>query len=205
MQADVLGDSTAAGVGNPPVARPSALDRACGRSSAAYAVDLARVNGWHVDNLACSGATVPGGILGPQRLGGLLAPAQLAEARRDTEARAVFLSVGADDLRWDVLVRLCAVSPTCNDAASAAYFQSELHAFAADYYQALGQLAVLPGHPVVVVDQYYDPFDASRHCLDGVGLTTAKERVLQQRLGALNAVLAKGSGSSAAAKSFAPG
>jgi len=44
VQAVVIGDSTAAAVGNPLPARPSALDRACGRSSESYADDLAVVN-----------------------------------------------------------------------------------------------------------------------------------------------------------------
>ena len=192
IDAVVLGDSTAAALGNRLVAQPSALDVACHRSSDSYAADLAGVNGWRVENLACSGATVAAGILGPQAVGSLVAPSQLAVAKRAQGLQAVLVSVGADDVGWDVAIRLCAVSKTCDDAASTALFQSNLHHFTEDYYQLLGQLSALPGHPGVVINQYYDPFGQEASCLDKVGLTPPKQRVLVGRLGALNAVLANG-------------
>ncbi len=192
VQGVVLGDSTASGLGNPLVTHPSAIDRACFRSSDAYAVDLASVNGWKVRNLACSGATIPDGILGPQVVGTHVVPPQLAVARRASGVKAIFVSVGADDVGWDTIIRLCVVSPSCDNSASTAYFQRKLYRFTKDYYQLLGQLAAFPGHPQVIVNQYYDPFDPSLSCLDHVGLTPAKQRVLVQQLDALNAVIAKG-------------
>ena len=86
VDAVVLGDSTAAGVGNPLVAHPSRLDKACERSSEAFGVALGRANHWKVDNLACSGATVRAGLLGRQDLGSLSAPAQLAETNAGQRA-----------------------------------------------------------------------------------------------------------------------
>lgn len=192
VQAVVLGDSTAAGLGLPPLSHPTALDTGCYRSADAAAVDLAAVNAWNVENLACSGATIPAGLLGPQHLGAVTAPAQLAAAKRASGVKAIFVSVGADDLRWSVMVRLCAATKTCDDAASTAYFQSKLHQFTKHYYALLSQLAAFPGHPQVVINRYYVPFDPKAHCLAHVGLTAAKQKVLLQRLGALNAVLAKG-------------
>lgn len=192
VQAVVLGDSTAAAPGNPLVASPTAQDKACRRSVDSYAVQLARVNSWVVQNLACSSATIPEGILGPQRVGSVTVPAQLAVAQRAVDAKAILLSVGADDVKWSVMVRLCAMSPSCDDAASTAYFQALLHDFTTNYLDLLGQLAALPQRPVVVVNLYYAPFDPALSCLDSVGLTAAKQRVLLDRLDALNAVLAKG-------------
>ena len=81
VQAIVLGDSTAAGLGGPPLPHPSASDEACQRSSFAFAETLAKVNEWKVDNLSCSGATIAEGVLGPQDVGGRRLPAQLAVAR----------------------------------------------------------------------------------------------------------------------------
>ena len=80
VQAVVIGDSTASGLGLPGLAHPGQLDRACHRSKDAYAADPAAVNHWHVLNLACSGATIPAGLLGPQKLSKVTAPAQLNEA-----------------------------------------------------------------------------------------------------------------------------
>ena len=144
VQAVVIGDSTAAGLGLPGLAHPGQLDRACHRSKDADAADLAAVNHWHVLNLACSGATIPAGLLGPQKLSKVTAPAQLSEAMKATHAWVVIVSIGANDVGWSGLVRLCAVASKCDNSASTAYFQQQLAAFSAHYYQLLGQLAGLP-------------------------------------------------------------
>jgi GDSL-like Lipase/Acylhydrolase family len=193
VQAVVIGDSTAAAVGNPVAGNASALDRACGRSSQAYAADLAAVNNWNVLNLACSGATIQNGLLGVQLLGdGQLAPVQLDEAQRATHAKVIIVSVGADDVEWSIMTRLCVASAVCNDKVSTAYFDELLNAFTRSYYQLLGDLADLPGTPAVLVNEYYSPFGPNIGCLTRYGLTPAKERVLLARLGQLNTVLAEG-------------
>jgi len=193
VQAVVIGDSTAAAVGNPPPAGASALDRACGRSSEAYAADLAVVNDWKVLNLACSGATIRNGLLGAQVLNdGQVAPPQLIEAERATHAKVIIVSVGADDVQWSIMTRLCVASAVCNDKVSSAYFSQEISAFTSSYYQLLGDLDQLPGHPAVLVNQYYSPFGTDLGCLQRYGITTAKAKVLLSRLGQLNTVLAQG-------------
>ena len=193
VQAVVLGDSTAAAIGNPAVASPSALDQACGRSSASYAADLAAVNNWNVLNLACSSATIQNGLLGAQVLNnGQVAPPQLTEAERATHAKVFIVSVGADDVEWSIMTRLCAASAVCNDKVSSAYFSQLLSAFTTSYYQLLGDLAALPGSPQVLVNEYYSPFGPNIGCLAKFGLTAAKEKVLLARLSQLNTVLAEG-------------
>jgi hypothetical protein len=193
VQAVVIGDSTAAAVGNPLAANASALDRACGQSNESYAADLASVNNWDVLNLACSGATIQNGLLGVQVLGdGQLAPPQLTEAQRATHAKVIIVSVGADDVEWSIMTRLCVASAVCNDAVSSAYFNELLSAFTSSYYQLLIDLADLPGTPAVLVNEYYVPFGQNIGCLARYGLTAAKEKVLLARLGQLNTVLAEG-------------
>ena len=193
VQAVVIGDSTAAAVGNPAAGNATALDKACGRSSESYAADLAMVNNWNVLNLACSGATVQNGLLGVQVLGdGQLAPSQLVEAQRATRARVIIVSVGADDVEWSIMTRLCVASAVCNDKVSAAFFSKEIGDFTRSYYQLLGDLAGLPGTPAVLVNQYYSPFGADLGCLARYGITAAKEKVLAARLAQLNTVLAQG-------------
>ena len=192
VQAVVMGDSTAAGLGNPPVARPTRADRACRRSADAYAADLAAVNDWNVINVACSGATVAGGLLGPQQAGGITVPPQLAQARKATHAQLVIVSIGANDVGWSGLVGLCAAAKSCADRASTAYFQQHLAAFASQYYQLLEQLATLPSHPRVLINLYYTPFDPRQSCLIGEGLGAATEKALTGLLGALNRVLSDG-------------
>ena len=193
VQAVVIGDSTAAAIGNPRLPNATALDRACGRSSESYAAELAMVNNWTVLNLACSGATVQNGLLGAQVLGnGQVAPPQLAEAARATRAKVIIVSVGADDVQWSIMTKLCVASTVCNDKVSAAFFTKQIGDFTRSYYELLGDLSALPGSPAVLINQYYAPFGADLSCLAKYGITAAKKKVLLSRLGQLNTVLAQG-------------
>jgi hypothetical protein len=192
VQEVVMGDSTAAGAGLPLVADPSAVDRACGRSSESYAADLASANGWKAVNLACDSATVRHGMLGGQVADGQAIPAQISSASEISHPLVVIVSIGADDLQWAAILKVCAVSATCDSRASAAYFQQKLAAFSANYLQLLIRLGSLPGHPRVIINRYYDPFGADIGCITSHGLTAAKINTLSTWLNALNQVLAKG-------------
>jgi hypothetical protein len=193
VQAVVIGDSTASGDGLPLAPGAAPLDVACSRSPEAYASDLAAVNDWTVLNLACSSATITNGLLGAQVLGnGSIAPVQLVEAEQATHAKVVIVSVGADDVQWSIMTRLCAASSVCDDKVSTAYFTQLLDSFTRSYYQLLGDLADFPQHPAVLVNEYYDPFSADVGCLARYGMTPAKVAVLTARLDQLNAVLRQG-------------
>ena len=192
VQVVVMGDSTAAGAGLAPLPGSSGTARACGRSSDSYADDLSVANGWRVLNLACDGATISHGLLGPQEHDGQLLPPQFAEAERAVRLSAVIVSVGADDLNWAAEVRYCSVTPRCNDRATTAYFQQQLASFSKDYLDLLRRLAALPTHPQVIINQYYDPFGPEPGCLSRAGLSAANLQTLTSRLATLNAVLADG-------------
>jgi lysophospholipase L1-like esterase len=193
VQAVVIGDSTASGWGLPWSPDPTPLDKACGRSPDSYAQDLATANNWNVLNLACGSATIQDGLLGPEVLSnGQVAPPQLPEAEAATHAKVIIVSVGADDLEWSVMTRLCAATAVCNDKVSSAYFSQLLNSFTRNYYELLSDLVKLPGHPAVLVNEYYSPFGSSIGCLSDYGMTSAKEEVLLSRLGQLNTVLAQG-------------
>jgi lysophospholipase L1-like esterase len=188
----VIGDSTAAAIGNPPVQRATPQDTACGRSLDSYAADLASVNGWNVLNLACSGATIRDGLLGPQTLNGYTAPAQVELARTAADARVIIVSVGADDVHWAAMTEICASADACDDQVTTAYFNQQLASFTLDYYALLRQLAALPRHPTVLINEYYNPFGESVSCLSSYGLTQAKADALRGRLDQLNTVLREG-------------
>ena len=193
VQAVVIGDSTAAAIGNSRLPNATPLDRACGRSIESYAADLAMVNNWTVLNLACSGATVQNGLLGAQVRGnGQVAPPQLAEAARATHAKVIVVSVGADDVQWSIMTKLCVASTVCNDKVSGAFFGKLIGDFTRSYYELLGDLAALPGSPAVLINQYYSPFGPDLSCLAKYGITAAKAKVLEARLNQLNTVLAQG-------------
>jgi hypothetical protein len=192
VQAVVMGDSTAAGAGLPLGPRASANARACGRSNDSYAAVLSGVIGWKVLNLACDGATISHGLLGPQVHNGVRLAPQLAEAERASRASVIIVSVGADDLNWAAVVRYCAVTPNCNDRATQAYFQQQLASFSKDFLDLLSRLAALPSHPQIIINRYYNPFGTVPGCLGPAGLTQANLHTLTSRLATLNAVLAKG-------------
>jgi hypothetical protein len=144
-------------------------------------------------NLACNSATIENGLLGVQILGdGQVVPAQLAEATTATHAKVIIVSVGADDVQWSVMTRLCVSSAVCSDKVSTAYYASLLGEFTRAYYQLLTELASLPAKPDVVVNEYYQPFGSSVSCLNRYGITPAKAAVLTGRLGQLNQVLSQG-------------
>jgi lysophospholipase L1-like esterase len=195
VQAVVIGDSTASGWGLPWGQHPTAEDQACGRSAESYATDLAAANQWNVLNLACGSATIENGLLGPEVLyNGEVAPPQLPQAAAADRAKLVVVSVGADDLSWSVMTKLCAASAVCDDKISSAYFNQLLDTFTRNYYQLLSDLEGLPSHPAVLVNEYYSPFGADAGCLQRYGMTPAKVKVLLSRLGQLNKVLAQGAG-----------
>jgi lysophospholipase L1-like esterase len=160
----VIGDSTAAGIGNSPLPRPTRADTACQRSSDAYAAAIRSISGRSTLNLACSSATISAGLLGPQRVGGVTLPAQVGALRAVESPSAVVVSVGANDVGWSDFLRYCYGLPRCDDEASDRLFLSRLDAFKVQYAQLLQQLSDLPGSPHVIVTTYYDPFGSSFDC-----------------------------------------
>jgi lysophospholipase L1-like esterase len=160
----VLGDSTAAGLGNTPIARPTRDDNACQRSADAYASSLQSIGGVRVLNLACSSATVANGLLGPQPAAGTTLPPQVGVLRSVQSAKVVVVSIGANDVGWSDFLRYCYGLPRCDDEASNKLFQSRLDAFKIQYAQLLQQLSDLPTHPQVVVTTYYDPLGSTFDC-----------------------------------------
>lgn len=187
----VIGDSTAAGLGLRPLPHPTAADHACNRSINAYAVALSNAIGTPVTNLACSDATVHAGLLGPQTAGSITVPPQLSRPAV-AAATTVLVSIGANDVKWADLLRVCAVSPSCQNNAEQAAFQQYLAKFSTDYLQLLAQLQALPQHPQVVINLYYDPVGDQVDCLPALGLTSEKQETMRSTLAALNQVLSSG-------------
>lgn len=160
----VIGDSTAAGIGNNPLAKPSKQDTACRRSSDAYAHVLQADSGLRVLNLACSSATITAGLLGPQTTRGVTLPPQVSVLESIRSASVVIVSVGANDVGWSDFLRYCYGLSRCDDRASDNLFQSRLDTFKIQYIQLLQQLGDLPSHPTVIVSEYYDPFGTTFDC-----------------------------------------
>lgn len=164
VEVAVIGDSTAAGVGNSPLADPTALDKACDRSADAYARVLQSATGLSVANLACSSATISAGLLGTQYEGSAVIPAQVGVLKSIASLKVVIVSVGANDIGWSDFLRYCYGLARCDDQVSERLVANRLDTFRLQYAQLLQQLSALPTHPHVIVTGYYDPFGTSFDC-----------------------------------------
>ena len=191
----VIGDSTAAGAGNPQVPHATEEDSACRRSRDSYAADIAAVNDSTVVNLACTNASIENGLFAAEVINGALIPSQLARLEAMHGVKTVIVSIGANEMHWTQLMELCLVAPQCDDTASAAWFAQALDSFTIDYYDLLQRLASLPGLPRVIVNEYYDPLPVNPDCAGQPAITAAKSAVLLNRLTTFNTVLADGAAS----------
>jgi lysophospholipase L1-like esterase len=202
----VIGDSTAAGAGNPQVAHATVEDSACRRSRDSYAADIAAVNASTVVNLACTNASIEDGLFASEVINGALVQSQLARLEAMHGVKTVIVSIGANEMHWTQLMELCLVAPQCDDTASAAWFAQALDSFTIDYYDLLQRLASLPGLPRVIVNEYYNPLPVNPDCSGQPAITAAKSAVLLSRLTTFNTMLADGAASfgfDAVAPSFA--
>jgi lysophospholipase L1-like esterase len=161
----VIGDSTAAGVGNAALARPSDEDTACERSKDAYAEVLQAATGWVTENLACASASISDGLLTPQRgRRPVTPPPQVGVLKSITSLDAVIVSIGANDIGWSDFLKYCYGLERCDDRVSERLFQRRLDTFRLQYAQLLHQLSNLPTRPAVIVTGYYDPFGETFDC-----------------------------------------
>lgn len=213
----VIGDSTAAAVGNTPLPEPTDADIACERTTDSYAQVLQSATDWSVENLACASATIDHGLLGSQvDRRPVIPPPQVGVLKSITSLRAVIVSIGANDIGWSELLGYCYRVSRCDDQVTQQLILSRLDAFRLQYAQLLTELSALPTRPVVIVVGYYDPFGDTFDCQqlrdpqqppgsaegygfaarrggpDPAAVVTEKVAPLRSMLAQLNAVLEQG-------------
>jgi hypothetical protein len=176
-----LGDSLASGEGNPdtPAGGGRAakwLDRRCDRSNNSFEAQVvARYRKANPNTktdfiyLACSGASIPVGLLGPYA--GIHPaspdlPAQVAEAKRlagNRKADAVLVSAGINDLGFGSVAYFCAKqgdSGYCPDQtydeglSLADWLKQQIAALPAHYEQLASALGPLAGSKRVIINEY---------------------------------------------------
>lgn len=84
------------------------------------------------------------------------------------------------------------MSENCDNKAEQAYFQQHVAVFTTGYLQLLSDLQLLPQHPRVLINLYYDPITNDHDCLASLGITAAKRNAILSRLTVLNDILSKG-------------
>ncbi len=161
----VIGDSTAAGVGNAALLDPTGEDIACQRSRDAYAEVLEAATGLPVANLACASASISDGLLTAQAgRRPVTPPAQVGVLKSISSLDVVIVSVGANDIGWADFLKYCYGLSRCDDQVSERLMSSRLDTFGLQYAQLLQQLADLPTRPAVIITGYYDPFGDTFDC-----------------------------------------
>jgi lysophospholipase L1-like esterase len=193
-----LGDSVAAGEGNPE-GRRRWLDVPCHRSAAAgFEVAARRLaeadphRSITFVSLACSGAEIQAGLLGRYRgvdpRPGVVYLPQVERLRRIAAARggrgtgapnvdAVLLSVGANDVTFSGVVRECAVSPGDCSASAEKRVRSRLQALDSGYDELGAALDAAAPRAPVFVTEYFDPTHDSdgSFCSHSVGFISRAE------------------------------
>jgi lysophospholipase L1-like esterase len=193
-----VGDSRVSRLGGPLVAKPTAADAACLRSTDSLADEIGGQLDQRVLNLSCPGASIESGLRGPQAQGGQDLPAQIGLLKQVQGLKWVVVSVGPNDLAWTDLLRYCYAVSNCQDNLTQGEFDYRLAAFDRDYGALLRDLNDLPDRPQIIILTSYDVFKAGADCRDAKGpppaggLSPANIEVLLHRNAELNDVLTAG-------------
>jgi hypothetical protein len=145
-------------------------------------------------NLACSGATVEKGLLGPQKVGSgkksRLIPPQVGVLKQIKHLHYVVVMIGPNDVDWSAQIGLCMFTNSCNNKLTAGVdFDARLMQFAFQFNDLLEQLYNLPTHPYVTVDLSYnamEPSSADTGCSDATGLTASEIQQMVRQNDQLN-------------------
>ncbi|HVL32131.1 MAG TPA: SGNH/GDSL hydrolase family protein, partial [Actinomycetota bacterium] len=184
-----LGDSVASGEGVPDRGGlpPSWQDRQCHRSAwagpAQSALEIERADprtSVTFIHLACSGATIDNGVLGPyagiEPNGTMLQPqiVEMVERTAGREVDAVTLSIGANDVEFSNIVLACFITPDCHEPPTGLaknVFDQRLALLPAKFDALADQLAASPvdlPRERLYITEYFDPTrnDAGEFCDD---------------------------------------
>ena len=150
-------------------------------------------------NLACTGATITQGLLGPQPDGDpdWRTNAQVGQLKRMANLKFVVVTDGENEVDWAQIGGICFLPDSCSNQFIYAAFQERLKTFAIQYNNLLQALQDLPTHPKVLVNLSYDPFSQQAET-DGVScpavgrLTAADVQTMVGENDQLNHVLSVG-------------
>lgn len=156
-----LGDSVAAGLGLPYVDNATSQDRRCGRSSQSYAYEVGRRLDRSVALYACSGAS-SGDLYTRQWLSNFNPRIQIDQAFAQGTPEIISITVGANDIRWNSLVRACYTS-ACGTTTQTRLVEARLVALQLNLSLALQQIQSRSKGtpPKVILTGYYNPVSQS--------------------------------------------
>jgi lysophospholipase L1-like esterase len=172
-----LGDSVAAGFGLPSTSS-NPIDQLCGRSTQAYPYLVASaLHTTSFTQLACSSASVPAGLTGPQQVSSSITlPAQVSQAFLSGTPKLITITIGANDVSWNNFIEECYVTQ-CGSAQDNQAIQTLLTQLKVNLRTALSNIQQVSGNtpPQVMLTGYYFPLsETAPICSDTTGLTPAK-------------------------------
>jgi len=198
-----LGDSVAAGLGLPNEGGTSGQDPVCGRSTGAYAYQVAQAKNIDVEHLACSGATV-GDLFTKQTVNNTEIPPQLDQAFAQGTPQLITITAGANDIHWADAFKKCyaATCGTRTDDAMQTYYRAVMElkldaALASIAWRSHGN------PPKVVITGYYNPLSPACAVADPVHFTADEMNWAKGQVDKLNQSLQRASSLFSFA-SFAP-
>ena len=160
-----LGDSVAAGLGLAALPNPAGFDTVCGRSSQAYGYEVGRQLGLPTELIACSGATA-GDLNTAQGIDNSPNPSsQISTAFAGGTPRLISITAGANDLRWNELLKAC-VATTCGSKSHSALVDGAIVLMKGKYRVALENIKLRSSvansaTPKVIMTGYYHPVSAA--------------------------------------------
>lgn len=183
-----LGDSVAAGLGLAPASTSSSQDNRCGRSSQAYANQVASRLNLPLTFVACSGATA-GDLVTSQGISGPNIPPQFDTAFANGVPRLMTITVGANDAHWDDFIRAC-YAFNCNTDGYTTAARAAIAVMQAKLSFALNDLQFRSGNqpPVVIITGYYNPL-SSRCALQQQNITPGEITWLSNETSSLNSAI----------------
>jgi lysophospholipase L1-like esterase len=168
-----LGDSVAAGLGLETYSDSSA----CDRTNQAYPDLVAKTLNLKLDSLACSGATLSTGILGPQTVNQLSLTPQIDKLFNRPKPYLITITIGANDINWTGLISKC-YTGQCGSASDTAAVNQSLATLSTNLSNALTQINqhYKDAPPYVVVTGYHQVFPDSgaSTCSDLTGIDASE-------------------------------
>ena len=168
-----MGDSVAAGVG----LKNDSDSSACDRTNQSYPNLVASTLHYKLQNIACSGATLPSGILGTQAVNDLQVVPQAQQLFSGSKPSLVSITIGANDAHWTDILAKC-YTTTCGTADDTAAVTASLQTVSTNLQTFLAQVkAKYPVNPPqVIVTGYHQVFPTTpiANCTDLTGIDTGE-------------------------------
>lgn len=177
-----FGDSIAAGQGLETESDSSA----CNRTTESYPNYVSANLDYKLVSVACSGATIAQGLLGPQNVNGAELEPQLTKLD-GTKPRLISVTIGANDVGWSQIITKCLLSD-CGSATDTSQVLQKKQELASSLQNVLTEIQnKTGGNTTTILTGYYQVYPATQQqCSSPSGLTSGEQVWLHSQIDILN-------------------